>query len=54
MLAALLSQPIEMMPIVRDDRRGYRFNGRAEIGGFLAGSVLVTSVVSPGRIELPA
>ena len=54
LLAAMLSSPVSMIPIIEDKRRGYRFSGRLRLDGLLLmGEGVETShlVVAPTGFE---
>ena len=46
--------PIRFTSIEEAEMRGYRFDGRVQIGGILSEIVRVVSVASPGGLEPPA
>jgi hypothetical protein len=53
-LRELLAAPLRFTPILEEGRRGYRFNSALSLAGMFGSDLAVRSVVSPGRIELPA
>ena len=53
LLAAMLTGPVPMIPVVESGRAGYRFKGRLRLGGVLLGEALQTEqpVVAPTGFE---
>ena len=49
----MLAGPVAMVPVIEDDRRGYRFTGQLRLGGLLAGDGTETRhvVVAPTEFE---
>ncbi len=56
LLAAMLAEPVVMVPVIENGWNGYRFSGRLRLNGLLVGEGLDRTreeVVAPGGFEPP-